>query len=265
MAVINTTPDSFSDGGEYIDPIAALEQAKYSLNYGADVLDIGGQSTRPGAIYVDPKEELSRVIPVLKIIRNEYPKAIISIDTFSSDVANEVLMNGANWINDISGGSLDGNILNVVKHFKCPYIITHSRGNSQTMNTYQNYSDLLNEVYNELFKATNLAINHGIMSSNIIWDIGIGFSKDTDQNIEILKNLEHFKRQEIPLLVGPSRKRFLGDILAEPNPKKRIYGNAAAISRCVQAKVDLVRVHDIKEMSQVISVSEKIFPSNPLL
>ncbi len=262
MAIINTTPDSFSDGGQYTDTEAAFKQAKFSLECGADVIDIGGQSTRPGASYINPKEELARVLPVLKMIKKEYPSSIVSIDTFSSDVAYEVLSEGASWINDISGGRLDREILKVVKTYNCPYVITHSRGNSQSMNDQQNYSNLLQEVYVELSDNTEIAVNHGINASQIIWDIGIGFAKNTEQNLELLRNLEFFKKSKMPLLIGTSRKKFLGEILSESIPKNRIYGNAATIARCVDANIDLVRVHDVKEMSQVISVSEKIFPKN---
>ena len=259
MGIINLTPDSFSDGGDLYSFEKVLNQVKNFVLNGVDVIDLGAQSTRPGAIEIGPKMEIERLIPFLKKIRYEYPNILISIDTFNSEVANEALLNGANWINDVSGGRRDKKILDVVSKFKCPFVITHSRGNSQNMNDLMNYSDLLNNIVDELDLLTSEAIQRNIDRKKIIWDPGIGFSKDTKQNIEILRNLDFFKKYDFPILIGASRKRFIGEIINEIKPKERDIGSLAISSLCSQQKIHLVRVHNVKINYQVLRVSDLIF------
>ena len=196
MGVLNITPDSFSDGGKYFDEQKALRRAEECLTNGADVLDIGGQSTRPGATLIGADEELRRVIPVLKEIRINFPNSILSIDTFHSKVAEIALENGANWINDVSGGKHDLDILKIIAMAGCPYVINHCRGNSLTMNQYSDYNNVVEEVINELLISTEVAISKGVNEKQIIWDPGIGFAKNTNQNLLILKNLKAFKDEE---------------------------------------------------------------------
>ncbi len=259
MGVINITPDSFSDGGDYLDLDNALKRADQLLNDGADLLDLGAQSTRPGAIEVGPEEELRRLIPVLSVIRKKYPNVLISVDTFHSKVAEYVIDLGANWINDISGGHRDPNLLRVVAEAGCPYVLMHSRGDSLSMDKLTVYSNLISDVREELLIRTELAIKKGISSSKIMWDPGIGFAKTTDQNLIILRNLEFFSKDNFPLIVGPSRKRFIGKVLNKPNPKERIWGTAAVVCRCTHANVAIVRVHDVKPAVELVKMSKVIW------
>ena len=259
MGIINITPDSFSDGGLFIDPKVALERAIQLVNQGADVLDIGAQSTRPGAISVGANEEIKRITPVLIAIRERLPQTIISIDTFLSDVAEMSLKLGADWINDVSGGRHDPNILNIVANNRCPYVITHSRGCSQNMDKYASYENVFQETFDELIQLTNIALDKGISPTQIIWDPGIGFAKNTNHNIYILKQLEDYLISGYPLLVGPSRKRFIGDITKEGKAEKRIWGTAAVVSRCVQANVSIVRVHDVEAIHKTILMADSIW------
>ena len=259
MGVLNVTPDSFSDGGKYFSHNSAIERASQMINEGADVIDIGAQSTRPGAEIIGSDEELDRLIPVLKSIRYNHPEIIISIDTFQSKVASKALDIGANWINDVSGGRYDPFMLDVVSSSQCPYILMHSRGNSKTMSSLTSYKNITLDVISQLLLSTEKAISKGIDNSKIIWDPGIGFAKDTVQNIQLLKDLETIAKEGFPLLIGPSRKRFIGDLINEPDSKKRLTGTIAVVCRCVQANINLIRVHDVKEVCNAIIIANNIF------
>ncbi len=262
MGIINLTPDSFSDGGDFCSIEKVLNQVNFFVSNGVDVIDLGAQSTRPGAIEIGAKNESKRLIPYLKKIRSEYPNILISIDTFNSEVAHEALSNGANWINDVTGGRRDDEILDVVSEFNCPFVITHSRGNSVNMNKLTIYDDFLVDIIHSLESLTKKAINKKVSKDKIIWDPGIGFSKDTKQNIEILRNIDFFKKFEFPLLIGASRKRFIGEILNEPNPKERDIGTVAISCLCSQQNIHLVRVHNVKINYQVLKVADQIFRKN---
>ena len=200
-----------------------------------------------------------RQLPYLKKIRSEYPNILISIDTFNSEVAYESLSNGANWINDVTGGRRDEEILDVVAEFDCPFVITHSRGNSQNMNELSYYDDLFVNISNSLESLTNIATSKKVSKDKIIWDPGIGFSKDTNQNIEILRNIDFYNKFEFPILIGASRKRFIGEILNEPNPKERDIGTLAISCLCSQLNIHLVRVHNVKLNYQVLKVADQIY------
>ena len=259
MGVINLTPDSFSDGGDFNTSKKVLDQVNYFLNNGVDIIDLGAQSTRPGAEEVGSTEEIRRLIPYLKLIRSEYPEILISIDTFNSEVAHEALLNGANWINDVTGGRRDKKILDVVSQFNCPFVITHSRGNSQNMNKLSKYENVLNDVKCSLETLVKNALKKNISKKNIILDPGIGFSKDKNQNLEILRNLDIFKKFNLPILIGASRKRFIGEILDEANPKERDIGTLAISCICSQFKVDIVRVHNVRMNYQILKVADSIY------
>ena len=259
MGVINLTPDSFSDGGDLNSTSKVLNQVKDFISNGVDIIDLGAQSTRPGAQEVGPRYEIKRLIPHLKIIKAEFPEILISIDTFNSEVANEALLNGANWINDVTGGRRDEKILDIVSKFNCPFVITHSRGNSQNMNELNQYENFLIEVISSLESLIKNALEKKISSKNIILDPGIGFSKDLKQNLEILKNLELFKKLNFPILIGASRKRFIGEILNEINPKERDIGTLAITCLCSQLNIDLIRVHNVKNNYQILKVADKIY------
>lgn len=262
MGIINLTPDSFSDGGDFCTIEKVLKQVNNFISNGVDVIDLGAQSTRPGAIDIGAKKEIERLLPYLKKIRSEYPNIIISIDTFNSEVAYEALSNGANWINDVSGGRRDQEILDVVSEFNCPFVITHSRGNSKNMNNLTIYDDILVDIIQSLESLTKIAIDKNVKKENIIWDPGIGFSKNTKQNIEILRNIDFIKKSNFPLLIGASRKRFIGDILNENDPKNRDIGTLAISCLCSQQNIHLVRVHDVKINFQVLKVADQIFRKN---
>ena len=259
MGVINLTPDSFSDGGDFNTSKKVLDQINYFLNNGVDIIDLGAQSTRPGAEEVGSTEEIKRLIPYLKLIRSEYPEILISIDTFNSEVAHEALLNGANWINDVTGGRRDRKILDVVSKFNCPFVITHSRGNSENMNKLSKYENVLNDVKCSLEALVKNALKKNISKKNIILDPGIGFSKDKNQNLEILRNLDIFKKFNLPILIGASRKRFIGEILDEANPKERDIGTLAISCICSQFKVDIVRVHNVRMNYQILKVADSIY------
>ena len=259
MGVINLTPDSFSDGGDFNTSKKVLDQINYFLNNGVDIIDLGAQSTRPGAEEVGSTEEIKRLIPYLKLIKSEYPEILISIDTFNSEVAHEALLNGANWINDVTGGRRDKKILDVVSKFNCPFVITHSRGNSQNMNKLVKYENVLNDVKCSLETLVKNALKKNISKKNIILDPGIGFSKDKNQNLEILRNLDIFKKFNLPILIGASRKRFIGEILNEANPKERDIGTLAISCICSQFRVDIVRVHNVRMNYQILKVADSIY------
>ncbi len=259
MGVINLTPDSFSDGGDLNSTKKVLDQVNHFLSNGADVIDLGAQSTRPGAEEVGSNIEIKRLIPYLKLIKSVHPDILISIDTFNSDVAYEALLNGANWINDVTGGRRDKKILDVVSKFNCPFVITHSRGNSQNMNELSKYQNLLSEVKSSLETLVKNALDKNISEKNIIIDPGIGFSKDINQNLEILRNLNVLKNLNFPILIGASRKRFIGEILNQINPKDRDIGTLAISCLCSHFNIDIVRVHNVKMNSQILKVADKIY------
>ncbi len=258
MAIVNITEDSFSDGGFYIDLPSAINYASLCIQQGAHILDIGAQSTRPGASEVGAEVEIKRLVPLIKELKLLHPNIPISVDTFHHSVAEKVLNTGADWINDISGGRHDPEIFNVIADQGCPYVLTHSRGNSKTMDSLAKYTDVINDVKNELSNQIDLALSKAIKNEQIIIDPGIGFAKNVEQNLCLLKNLEEFVYMNYPVLIGASRKRFIGSVINESNPNKRIFGTAAVASRCVIAGVDFLRVHDIKEISQVITMTKSI-------
>ncbi len=259
MGVINLTPDSFSDGGDLNSPKKVLDKVNHFLDSGVDIIDLGAQSTRPGAEEVGSNIEINRLIPYLKLIKSKYPEILISIDTFNSEVAHEALLNGANWINDVTGGRRDKKILDVVAKFKCPFVITHSRGNSQNMNDLSKYENILSEVKCSLENLVRNALENNISIKNIIVDPGIGFSKDLNQNLEILKNLDVFKDLNLPILIGASRKRFIGEILNQINPKERDIGTLAVSCLCSYFNIDIVRVHNVKMNYQILKVADRIY------
>jgi len=258
MGVINLTPDSFSDGGELNSSKKVLDQVNHFLINGVDVIDLGAQSTRPGAEEVGSNIEIKRLIPYLKSIKSEYPDVLISIDTFNSEVAYEALLNGANWINDVTGGRRDIKILDVVSKFNCPFVITHSRGNSQNMNQLSNYQNVLSDVKYSLDNLIKNALEKNISEKNIIVDPGIGFSKDIIHNLEILRNLDLFKKWNLPILIGASRKRFIKDISNENDSKDRIGGTVSSCIFSMLQGVQILRVHDVNEVNQSIKVYKKL-------
>ncbi len=259
MGILNLTPDSFSDGGDFYDLEKALVQVEKFINYGVDIIDIGAQSTRPGAEEVGSAKEIERLIPILREVRKRFPNIIISIDTFNSDVAYEALLNGANWINDVTGGRRDEEMYALVAKFDCPFVITHSKGNSQTMNDLSSYENLIEDIIDSLKMLIENAISKGVNMNKIILDPGLGFAKNTSQNIIILKNLKKFKKLGYPLLLGASRKRFIGEVLNISNPKDRDIGSLAISCLCSQHNIEIVRVHNVELNYQIIKMADKIY------
>jgi len=258
MAILNITEDSFSDGGLYIDLPSAVNHASFCINHGAHILDIGAQSTRPGASDVGAEIEIKRLVPLINELKSLHPEIPISVDTFHHSVAEKVLNIGADWVNDVSGGRHDPEIFNVIADKGSPYVLTHSRGNSKTMDSLATYTNVVQEVKNELSNQIELALSKGIKNDQIIIDPGLGFAKNVNQNLTLLKNLEEFVSMNYPVLIGASRKRFIGSIINESDPNKRIFGTAAVASRCVIAGVNILRVHDIEQISQVIIMTRSI-------
>ncbi|MFM6105394.1 MAG: dihydropteroate synthase [Sphaerospermopsis kisseleviana] len=258
MGILNVTPDSFSDGGLFNTTSAALAQAQTMVDAGADIIDIGGQSTRPGAEQITLTEELDRVLSVLQIIR---PKITIpiSVDTTRAEVAQAAVKAGADIVNDISGGTYDPEMLPTVAKLDVPIMLMHIRGTPQTMQQHTDYQDLMGEIYSFLSQQIKAAITAGIQQEKIIIDPGIGFAKNYDQNLEIIRSLPTFKTLKCPILVGASRKSFIGKILNQPEPKARVWGTAAACCAAIFNGADILRVHDVAEMRDVSLVADAIY------
>ena len=257
MGIVNVTPDSFSDGGEFLSPEVAISHASKLIRQGADIIDIGGESTRPGAKQVPELEELKRVIPVIEKIRADNPAILISIDTTKASVAKHAIEAGADIINDVSGLSFDNNMVGIVETFNIPVVIMHMKGNPQNMQLNPEYKDIVNEILDFFKMKIKSAIQSGINRSKIILDPGIGFGKTVEHNFELLSRLNEFNVLELPIMIGPSRKSFIGITLDLP-PKDRVEGTAAAVSAGVMNGASIVRVHDVQSMKRVVRIIEKI-------
>ena len=258
MGILNLTPDSFSDGGRFQRPEQAQKQAARMLEQGADILDLGAQSTRPGAEEIGPAAELERLLPVLTAIRASHPDALLSVDTFHAEVAAAALTAGADWINDVSGGRRDPAILRVVADAGCPYVLMHSRGDSRSMDRLTDYGDVVDDVCAELWRSTRAAQLEGVATSQLIWDPGLGFAKTHDQNLQLLRGLDRLRQEGFPLLVGPSRKRFIGEVLSEARPRARLWGTAAVCAEAIRAGTDVLRVHDVGPIVQTARMMDAI-------
>lgn len=258
MGILNVTPDSFSDGGKFNTLDAAVNQARKLIQGGADILDIGGQSTRPGAEEIGEQEELDRVMPIIRAVREEF-SIPISIDTTRARVAEEAIASGADIVNDISGGTFDLDMFAVVARLAAPIILMHIRGTPATMQTLIDYQDLIGEVYDFLEQQINRAVKAGIDRSKIILDPGIGFAKTYERNLELLQKLGQFRSLCAPILIGVSRKSFIGKIIDRPNPAERIWGTAAACCAAIANGADILRVHDLPQMYDVSRVADALW------
>ena len=259
MGVLNVTPDSFSDGGKFFDAGRAVEQALAMERGGADLLDIGGESTRPGSAGISAQEELARVLPVLQALRGRL-KIPVSIDTQKTEVAEAALGAGAQIINDISGLKSDPRIAEVAARRRVPLILMHMRGEPRTMQAGGFARDVMKDVMQGLRKSVAMARKSGVPKSQIILDPGIGFGKSFAQNYELLQKLPQLAKLGYPLLVGTSRKGFLGATLAQDGkpapPEERIWGTAATVTGSILNGAHIVRVHDVSEMVQVARVAD---------
>lgn len=256
MGILNVTPDSFSDGGKFSDVNAAITQVKRMISEGVNIIDIGGESTRPGSEPVSPTEQQQRVIPVIRAIRQILNSDIlISIDTTSSGVAKAALEAGANIINDVSAGLEDPEILKVAATFQAPIILMHRQGTPKTMQDNPYYDDVVSEVINRLLTQIASAIKSGIKKENILIDPGIGFGKRKQDNLELLAHLDKFVALGFPVLLGTSRKRFMGTICNVTEPAELVTATAITTALGVMAGVQLFRVHDVKENRQAADVA----------
>jgi len=266
MGVLNVTPDSFSDGGKFFDAERAVEQAMEMERRGADLLDVGGESTRPGSAGISAQEELARVLPVLQALRGRL-KIPVSIDTQKTEVAEAALDAGAQIINDISGLKSDPRIAKVAARRRVPLILMHMRGEPRTKQAGGFARDVMQDVMQGLRKSARVARKSGVRKSQIILDPGIGFGKSFAQNYELLQKLPQLAKLGYPLLVGTSRKGFLGATLAREGkpapPEERIWGTAATVTASILNGAHIARVHDVAEMVQVARVADCLLDPKP--
>jgi dihydropteroate synthase len=260
MGVLNVTPDSFSDGGQFDDTEIAISHALQMIEDGADIIDIGGESTRPGSERISVQVELDRVLPVIAGLVDS--GVAISIDTMRAEVARAAIEAGACMINDVSGGKSDPEMLSYVSTLTVPYILMHWRGPSNIMNTLTDYSDVVADVTSEISKQVDLAVAAGIARERIAVDPGIGFAKTVDQNWPILKHLDVLEGLGLPILMGASRKKFLGELLAKDGVVRdsdERESATTAISTLMAARgLWAVRVHDVKPTRDAIAVVDRI-------
>jgi dihydropteroate synthase len=269
MGIINVTPDSFSGDGllsneNVLD--SAIHQAQKFLEAGADLLDIGGESTRPGSQTVSEQEEIERVIPIVERVARKFPNALISVDTYKSGVARQALQAGAHWLNDVWGFKADPEMAAVAAEFQVPVVLMHNRLAPSSAQVEArlggryigtDYADLIADISNELLESVSIAHQHGIPDERIILDPGIGFGKTVAQNLELIDRLDEIRALGYPLLVGPSRKSFIGYTLDLP-PEERLEGTAAAVSLCIDRGADIIRVHDVAAMVRVARMTDAI-------
>jgi dihydropteroate synthase len=257
MGILNVTPDSFSDGGLYFDKSTAVMRAFQMAEEGADIIDIGGESTRPGSEPVAIEEELRRTIPVIEFLSKE-TKIPLCIDTYKSEVAKRALDAGASMVNDISGLRFDPKMPAVVSEYKVPVVIMHIRGNPRDMQQNPVYEALIPEIMDYLRIGIIIARQTGISEDMIVIDPGIGFGKTFDHNLQIIHNLQEFTLLRKPILIGPSRKAFIGKILGDVPVTERLEGTAAAVAISIMNGANIIRAHDVKEMVKVAKVADAI-------
>jgi len=256
MGVVNVTPDSFSDGGDYFARDRAVDRGIELDEQGADIVDIGGESTRPGADPVPTDEELDRVLPVVEQL-DDRTDALLSIDTTKAEVAHHALESGADLVNDISGLRFDEEMADVIADAGCPCILMHIQGTPETMQESFEYDDVVDDIRSYFEGCLERAADAGVAREAIVLDPGIGFGKTVEQNYRLVRELHAFFELGRPLLLGTSRKSFLGAVLEKP-PKERVWGTAASVACGLFAGADIVRVHDVAEMYDVVRVTEAI-------
>ena len=256
MGILNVTPDSFSDGGMFFDKKTAVDQGIRLADEGADIIDVGGESTRPRAEPVSLEEELKRVIPVIRELAGEVDVPI-SIDTYKSEVAREAIEAGASIINDISGLRFDDRMAGLAAETGVALVVMHIKGTPRDMQVDPHYDDLLKEIGEYLSRSIEIAVEAGVKKENVIIDPGIGFGKRIEDNFILIKNLEYFRALGQPLLIGPSRKSFLWKTL-NVSTGETLEATAAASAASVLSGADLIRAHDVKEISKAIKIADLI-------
>lgn len=255
MAILNATPDSFFDGGKYADEKKVLFQVEKMLQEGADIIDIGGMSTRPNAEIISQEEELSRVLPIVKSIHQHFPQAILSIDTYRSEVAKQTIESGVSIINDVSAGNEDAQIFDVAAKYNCPLILMHRKGNSKTMQQLTHYDDILVEIVDYFIEKIHTARQKNV--KDIILDVGFGFSKTLEQNYFLLNNLAVFKQFDLPILAGMSRKGMLYKLL-DTTADNALNATTAVNMIALQNGARLLRVHDVKEAVECVKIYNQL-------
>ena len=255
MGILNVTPDSFFDGGQYLSEENIVRRIN-SMEYdGAQIIDIGGYSTRPGAVQVSEEEELSRVLPIIKIIRSNFKNIIISVDTFRSNVAEKSIETGADIINDISGGSLDDKMFDCIADLNVPYVLMHIKGTPQNMQEKPTYTNVVDEVKNYFEQKINRLNQLGV--NDIILDPGFGFGKTIEHNYQLLKNLDLFKSFDLPILVGVSRKSMINKVI-NTTPDEALNGTTSLNTIALIKGANILRVHDVKEANETIKLVNKL-------
>ncbi|HLG35604.1 MAG TPA: dihydropteroate synthase [Bacteroidia bacterium] len=260
MGILNITDDSFYDGGQYTDKRKMLLHAEEMIKQGAAIIDIGGQSTRPGSTRIDAKTETERVIPVLKNLKKNFPEAIFSVDTYHAAVAEAAINEGASIINDISGGTLDEKMFEVIARYNVPYILMHMQGTPETMQKSPSYKNITEEVMNYFSEKISALRSLGI--NDIILDPGFGFGKTLEHNYTLLSNLELFRMFELPILCGLSRKSMVGKLL-NVSAAGSLNGTTALNTIALMKGANILRVHDVKEAVEVIKVVTSLHTSSP--
>ncbi len=257
VGIVNVTPDSFSDGGRFLDPASAVERAVRLVEDGADLLDLGAESSRPGAEPVSAEEELRRLMPVLHALRPQV-RVPLSVDTTKAAVARAALDSGADLVNDISGLRFDPQMLPLLAARRCGVVLMHMQGEPRTMQAAPHYDDVVEEVASWLERRLQELAAGGIAPGRVVLDPGIGFGKRLEDNLELLRNLGRLRRAGRPLLVGASRKAFLGRLLDEPVPDLRLEGDLAVAAWCRMARVEMVRVHDVRAARRMLLVLDAL-------
>ena len=257
MGILNVTPDSFYDGGTYKNDTDILNKVENILNEGATFIDVGAYSSRPNADNISEDEELKRIIPVIDLILKNFPEALISVDTFRSNIAIQCIEAGASLINDISAGKMDNKMMQTIADLQVPYVMMHMKGTPQTMQKYTNYDNLLKEVLFYFSERVSTARQLGIV--DIIVDPGFGFSKTIEQNYKLLNSLEHFNMLELPLLIGISRKSMIYKVL-ENSPQEALNGSTILNTIALQKDASILRVHDVKEAMECIKLTSQLNP-----
>ena len=263
MGVLNVTPDSFSDGGRFFSAKRAIRHALEMQRAGADLIDVGGESTRPGSFGISAEEELRRVLPVLKGLKGRL-RIPVSIDTVKAEVAEAALAAGAEMINDISGLRFDPRMAEVARRRRVPLLLMHIRGTPETMQKQPFARNIWRELERGLGWSVKEALRAGVKKSQLLIDPGIGFGKSAEQNLEILRGLERLKKFRLPIVIGTSRKTFIGKVLGGAPPEGRLWGTAATVAASVFGGAHIVRVHDVAEMAQVVRLGDSILNSHYL-
>ncbi len=254
MGILNVTPDSFSDGGQYFTKEDAVSRVSEMIREGADIIDIGGESSRPGALLVPEEEEAKRVLPVIEEISKKLPDVIISVDTRKSNIAYKALEAGAHIINDISALRFDEKMLEVVKKYSAGVILMHMKGEPATMQNNPVYNDVLAEIKQFFDERISFCTKGGIQRGNIAIDPGIGFGKTTLHNLKLIANLNTFTDFKLPIVMGLSRKRFIGELTERTIPAERLYGTIAGNLFAYLKGANIIRVHDVKAVCEAVKV-----------